>query len=131
MVSEDDVKTTIPAPASPAARDYQTQVYQSLIELGASNPDALITASGDYAELHAGEDTHVIREKMQVLEERLDPDQFFRIHRSTIVRLDRIDALLFGAGGDYAVRLHDGKRLRVSRNRYEALQQRLGIDAGL
>ncbi|MDX1548898.1 MAG: LytTR family DNA-binding domain-containing protein, partial [Rhodothermales bacterium] len=88
-----------------------------------------IAASGDYAELHAGEDTFVIREQMQALEHRLDPRHFVRIHRSTIVRLDRVDSLLYSAGGDYAVRLRDGRRLRVSRGRYEALQRRLGLDA--
>ena len=88
-----------------------------------------IAASGPYAELHTPEGTHLIRERMQTLEERLDPDRFFRIHRSAIVRLDRIDALLYNAGGDYAVRLKNGKRLKVSRGRREALEQRLGLDA--
>jgi two-component system LytT family response regulator len=88
-----------------------------------------IEADGPYAELHAGEDTFVIRERMQTLEDRLDPDAFLRIHRSTIVQLDRVESLLVGSGGDYAVRLVDGTRLRVSRSRYEALAQRLGLDA--
>jgi two-component system LytT family response regulator len=88
-----------------------------------------IEADGPYAELHAGEDTFVIRERMQTLEDRLDPDAFLRIHRSTIVQLDRVESLLVGSGGDYAVRLADGARLRVSRSRYEALARRLGLDA--
>ncbi|RMH68114.1 MAG: DNA-binding response regulator [Bacteroidetes bacterium] len=88
-----------------------------------------ITASGPYAELHVGEETFLIRERMQTLEERLDPDQFFRIHRSAIVQLDRVEALLISGGGDYAVRLKDGRRLRVSRSRKEELEQRLGLDA--
>lgn len=88
-----------------------------------------ISADGSYAELHAGEDTFVIREQMQTLEERLDPAQFFRIHRGTIVRLDRVDTLLFSAGGDYAVRLTDGRHLKVSRGRWEELAQRLGVQA--
>ena len=86
-----------------------------------------ITASGPYAELHVGEDTHVIRERMQTLEERLDPEVFFRIHRSAIVRLDRIESLLHGVGGDYAVRLKNGRRVKVSRGRREELEQRLGL----
>ena len=86
-----------------------------------------ITASGPYAELHVGEDTFVIRERMQTLEERLDPETFFRIHRSAIVRLDRIESLLHGVGGDYAVRLKDGQRIKVSRGRREELAQRLGL----
>jgi two-component system LytT family response regulator len=66
---------------------------------------------------------------MQTLEDRLDPQQFFRTHRSVIVRLDRIDALLYSAGGDYAVRLKSGKRLKVSRSRRDELEERLGLDA--
>ncbi len=88
-----------------------------------------ITASGPYAELHVDDATHVIRERMQTLEERLDPSRFMRIHRSVIVQLDRIDALLYNAGGDYAVRLKDGKRLSVSRSRRDELEERLGLDA--
>jgi hypothetical protein len=51
---------------------------------------------------------------------------FFRIHRSAIVRLDRIDALLRRSGGDYAVRLKDGTELSLSRARREELERRLG-----
>jgi len=84
-----------------------------------------ITASGPYAELHVGDKTYAIRERMQTLEERLDPALFFRIHRSAIVRLDRIDTLLRAAGGDYAVRLKDGTELSLSRSRREELEQKL------
>ena len=86
-----------------------------------------ITASGPYAELHVGDRTFAIRERMQTLEERLDPAVFIRVHRSAIVRLDRIDALLRSSGGDYAVRLKDGTELPVSRARREELEQRLGV----
>jgi two-component system, LytTR family, response regulator len=84
-----------------------------------------ITASGPYAELHVGERTFAVREKMQTLEEKLDPAIFMRIHRSAIVRLDRIDTLLHAAGGDYAVRLQDGTELSVSRSRREELEGRV------
>lgn len=86
-----------------------------------------ITASGPYAELHVGDRTFSIRERMQTLEERLDPKVFFRIHRSAIVRLDRIDALTRHPGGDYGVRLKDGVELSLSRGRREELEQRLGV----
>ncbi|MDP9195070.1 MAG: LytTR family DNA-binding domain-containing protein [Acidobacteriota bacterium] len=86
-----------------------------------------ITASGPYAELHIGDRTFAIREKMQTLEEKLDPAIFFRIHRSAIVRLDRIDTLLHAAGGDYAVRLKDGTELSVSRSRREELEAKVGL----
>jgi len=86
-----------------------------------------ITASGPYAELHTGERTHLIRETMQTLEERLDPHQFIRIHRSAIVRLPLVETLHRGAGGDYEVQLKSGLRLPVSRSRREELERRLGV----
>jgi two-component system LytT family response regulator len=85
-----------------------------------------ITASGPYAELHVGERTFAVRERMQDLEEQLDPEQFMRVHRSVIVRLDRVDVLLRRPGGDYAVRLKDGTELSVSRQRRDDLEARLG-----
>ena len=86
-----------------------------------------ITASGPYAELHVGEHTYAVRERMQALEERLDPAVFLRVHRSVIVRMDRVDAMLRSPGGDYAVRLKDGTKLSVSRARRDILEQKLGI----
>jgi len=86
-----------------------------------------ITASGPYAEIHTHERGYIIRERMQALEERLDPARFLRIHRSVIVRLDLIDALLRGGGGDYAVRLKNGVKLKVSRTRVDELERRMGV----
>jgi two-component system, LytTR family, response regulator len=86
-----------------------------------------IAASGPYAEIHVGDRTYIIRERMQTLEERLDPTQFFRIHRSVIVKLDQIETLLREAGGDYAVQLRCGARLSVSRNRVEPLEKWMGL----
>lgn len=86
-----------------------------------------ITADGPYAELHTGDKTHLIRETMHTLEERLDPRHFIRIHRSAIVRLQLVDTLLRGAGGDYEVQLKSGLRLPVSRSRREELEKRLGV----
>jgi two-component system LytT family response regulator len=86
-----------------------------------------IAASGPYAEIHVGDRTYIIRERMQTLEERLDPTHFFRIHRSVIVRLDQIETLLREAGGDYAVQLRCGARLSVSRNRVEPLEKWMGL----
>ncbi|HEX7808446.1 MAG TPA: LytTR family DNA-binding domain-containing protein [Thermoanaerobaculia bacterium] len=84
-----------------------------------------ITASGPYAELHVGDRVFAVRERMQALEEQLDPAHFMRVHRSAIVQLNRVDALLRGAGGDYAVRLKNGTELSVSRNKRDELEARL------
>ncbi|MFO8098370.1 MAG: LytTR family DNA-binding domain-containing protein [Salinibacter sp.] len=87
-----------------------------------------ITADGSYAELHTKDGTHVVRERMKALAARLDPSKFVRIHRSAIVRLDEVEVILRGGGGDYAVRLKDGTRVSVSRGRIDELQERLGVD---
>ncbi len=86
-----------------------------------------ILAAGVYSELHAGDRRYVVRESMQALDDRLDPQVFMRIHRSAIVRVELVDVFLKGEGGDYEVQLKNGARLRVSRSRREALEQRLGI----
>jgi two-component system LytT family response regulator len=86
-----------------------------------------ITARGPYAQLHAGPETLLIRERMQQLEERLDPNNFVRIHRSTIVRLALIDTLVRAGGADYKVKLKGGTRLEVSRSRVEELERRIGL----
>ena len=86
-----------------------------------------ITASGAYAELHTADRTYLIREQMQVLEDRLDPEQFFRLHRSVIVRLSLIESLVRSASGDYVVQMKGGPELKVSRSRSEELERRLGL----
>ena len=86
-----------------------------------------ISAAGPYAELHVGERRYVIREAMQTLEDRLDPNRFMRVHRSVIVRLDLVEALHRGGGGDYELQMKGGVRLRVSRSRREALERWLGL----
>ena len=72
-------------------------------------------AAGNYLRLHVGGKTHLLRETMNNLEARLDPDRFWRIHRSTIVNVDRIRELQPLFHGDYVVVLHDGKELTLSR----------------
>ena len=86
-----------------------------------------ITASGNYVYLHTGDEKLLVREQMQNLEEKLPPDQFYRIHRSSIVRLDEIERMIVNPGGDYSVRLRNQMLLKVSRNRWNELSLRLGI----
>ena len=75
-----------------------------------------IEASGNYLKLHVGRDSHMIRETMNSIEAKLDPSQFMRIHRSTIVNIDRIKELHPMFSGDYSVILRDGSELALSRN---------------
>jgi two-component system LytT family response regulator len=87
-------------------------------------------ADGNYAKLHVGRTTHLLREKMNDLEGRLDPARFVRIHRSIIVNLDRIKEMHPHFNGDYIVVLEDGRQLRLSRTRRENLEARLKISHG-
>jgi two-component system LytT family response regulator len=89
-----------------------------------------VEADGNYAKLHAGRTTHLLREKMNDLEGRLDPARFVRIHRSIIVNLDRIKEMHPHFNGDYIVVLQDGRQLRMSRTRREHLEARLKISHG-
>ena len=123
-----------PATPTPQAAGYLERIAVEMrgqIRVVAVERVDYVTADGAYAEIHAGGETFVIRERMQTLEDRLDPAVFARIHRSTIVRLDRIESLLVAGGGDYAVRLTDGTRLRVSRSRKDDLAARLGLDTAI
>jgi len=84
-----------------------------------------IEADGNYAKLHTGRKTHLLREKMNDLEGRLDPAKFVRIHRSIIVNLERIKEMHPHFNGDYVVVLEDGRQLKLSRTRREQLEARL------
>jgi two-component system, LytTR family, response regulator len=74
-----------------------------------------IGAAGDYAELHVRGRTHLLRETLTELEQRLDPSKFMRIHRSRIVRLDCITELTSIDNREYVVKLSDGSTHRSSR----------------
>ncbi|NOT46309.1 MAG: response regulator [Acidobacteria bacterium] len=80
-----------------------------------------IEAAGNYVKLHSGREAHMIRETMNGIEAKLDPDKFLRIHRSTVVHIDRIKELHPMFSGDYAVILRNGTELALSRNYRERL----------
>jgi two-component system LytT family response regulator len=86
-----------------------------------------IEAADYYAALHVGEKTHLLRRSMSELEQDLDPTTFCRIHRSTIVNLDRVRGLKLSEDGDYQVLLKNGTELRMSRRYRKQLQSRLGV----
>lgn len=80
-----------------------------------------IGSAGHYLELHAGEETHLIREQLSRLEAKLDPEKFVRIHRSAIVNLDSIKSLhpLFNCY--HLIVLKNWKHLNSSRTYHEKL----------
>ena len=84
-----------------------------------------IEGLGDYAGLHVGSRTHLIREPLTSLEARLDRRQFVRIHRSTIVQVERTLRVEPLANRDAILTLRDGTALRVSRTYRSRLQELL------
>ena len=85
-----------------------------------------IEAAGYYACVHVGRDTHIIRRTLIELEQDLGDEKFARIHRSTLVNVERIRGLELQDGGEYEVVLKTGERLPLSRRYRKPLQQRMG-----
>lgn len=86
-----------------------------------------IEAEGKYARLHVGATTYLRRDTLQQLESELDSSVFVRIHRSTIVNIDRIKEVHALFHGDFEVVLRDGARLTVSRRYRPRLQSVVGV----
>lgn len=84
-----------------------------------------IEAANQYVRIRSGGHRYLMRESMSRLESRLDPRRFARIHRSTIVNLERIRVLRTGPLGNRWAELDDGSRLEVSQKRWEGLQRAL------
>ena len=89
-----------------------------------------IEAADYYACLHVGSKTHLLRRSMADLEQELDPDFFCRIHRSTIVSLDRVDRIELNQDGEHDVILNTGAKLRLSRRYRKEFEARLTVADG-
>lgn len=98
--------------------------------LAASEVD-WIEAADYYASLHVGPKTHLLRRSMNDIESDLDPARFCRIHRSTIVNLDRVREICFDSEAEYEVVLADQTRLRLSRRYKKDLESRLKPATGI
>ena len=87
-----------------------------------------IEAADNYARLHAGGTSHLVRETLRTLEVKLDPQLFLRVHRSAIVNVDAIRELQPWFHGDHVLILRSGARLTCSRRYDERLRQMLAND---
>jgi two-component system, LytTR family, response regulator len=84
-----------------------------------------IDVADNYLQLHVGERTHLVRGTMKDAVERLDPKRFVRIHRSTMVAVNRIATVKPHPSGGFVVRLRNGAKLKSSRGYGEALRDLL------
>jgi two-component system LytT family response regulator len=99
------------------------QNYLSRFVVKSSHRVVLISASevdwiesaANYALLHVGDKTHIVRETMHALDTKLSPKTFQRISRSVIVNLERVRELQPMGKGQYVVILANGKQLTMSR----------------
>ena len=85
-----------------------------------------IEAEGKYVRLHAGKESYLLREAIGSIEGQLDPKKFPRIHRSTIINIDRVRELQPWFHNEYRVILHDGTELMLSRSCRKKLGELLG-----
>lgn len=84
-----------------------------------------IDADGNYVRLHVGGKSHLVRDKMKAIEERLDPARFIRVHRSAILNVDRIATLEPYFHGEFVVTMRDGARVTSSRTHSARLRKLL------
>ncbi len=114
-----------PTPASLVIKNAGQVTFVKISEID------WIEAADYYSSLHMGTKTHLLRRSMADLEQELDHRLFCRIHRSAIVKLDRVRALRLNESGEYDLLLKDGTRLRTSRRYRKHLQSLLAsVNAG-
>lgn len=75
-----------------------------------------VESEGNYLRLHVGNESHLMRQTMNTLERQLSPYRFIRIHRSTLVNIDRVKELQPWFGGEYLAILQGGKKLNVGKS---------------
>jgi hypothetical protein len=109
----------VPPPIATAPRQYPTIVTVKNRGRTLLVPVAEITwveTQGNYLALHTPSATHLIRETLTQFENRVDPEQFARIHRTTLVAIACVQEITALSNGDASLRLIDGTTLRLSRN---------------
>jgi two-component system LytT family response regulator len=84
-----------------------------------------VRAAANYVQLHVDESTYEVRERIAVMEERLPPDKFLRIHRSLIVNIAAVKELYAAGAGEYMISLRGGRQLPVGPNYIESVRKTL------
>ena len=85
-----------------------------------------VKALGNYVSLHLGKKSLLLRETVSAMDQRLAPHGFVRIHRSTLVNVQRVTELRSLTNGEFSVTLADGTLLKLGRGYREALDQLTG-----
>lgn len=112
----DDLKTNAKYPDRFAVKSNGRILFLRIAEID------MVEAADNYVKLHAGKETHMLRETLTALEQRLPSDHFIRISRSTIVNIESVKELHPMFHGEYAVALHNGTRATLTRSYREQLR---------
>ncbi|PYK62271.1 MAG: DNA-binding response regulator [Verrucomicrobia bacterium] len=112
-----DLKTGVKHPERLAIKSGGKVLFLKLDEID------WIEAADNYVRLHAAREAHLLRETMNSLEKRLDPEQFIRVHRSRIVNTQRVKELRPLFRGEYDITLKDGTRLETGRGYRDRVQR--------
>lgn len=110
----------------PAGKNYPDKIMLKTakgISFINTNEVDWIEAAGNYVKLHVKDSGYLLRETMNNIEAKLNPDKFLRIHRSSLVNIDRIKELQPLFNGDYIVILQNDAELNLSRNYHDRLQR--------
>ena len=86
-----------------------------------------IGAEDNYVRLHVGRESHLMRDTLAALERTLDPRRFVRIHRSTVVNVDRVRSIESWGVGEFLLVLQDGTKLQSSRGYRERVRDAFGL----
>ena len=116
----ESAEPSVPTPNRIAIRDRDRVLFVDVSDVD------WVGADGDYVRIHANGKSHLVRDTMAAMEQRLDPATFVRIHRSSIVNVSRIRELRPYSSREYAVILRDGTRLRLSRRYRDRLRAHFG-----
>ena len=116
-VTETDLKERLLRALRNRSLPTQRLVIKSGTRMLFLHPERIewVEAEKDYVRLHIGKESHLVRETMNSFEQKLEADQFVRVHRSTIINLDYVKEMKPLPSGEYDIVMRDGTQLRLSR----------------
>jgi len=131
LLSQTQGLATATSVASPTSQQNERLVIRSNGHVYLLQADDIywIEAEGDYVSVHTPNKSHLVRETMKKMEQRLNEQGFQRVHRSSIVNLNYVRELISLDNGDYQIILRDNTSVKLSRNYRDILYQRLNASA--
>lgn len=86
-----------------------------------------VESAGNYLKLHGGKRVHMVRETMHAFEQKVNPQDFLRVHRSTLINIEAIQNLEAWGNTEFIITLHSGDKVQSGRSYYAAIRQKLEL----